>query len=134
MLINVPLLKIADEYEEEGFQIIGDFHDLFILGEDGGLHYLNIQGMVGTRYQELKFKTQYSDIWGEELFEKVNFLGLMDLDAKRFKADKDPRYLEIRKAIENYFKELEEAANKEEAEMLEELIGEIEERKGKENG
>lgn len=125
MLINVPLLKIADEYEEEGFQIIGDLHDLFILGEDGGLHYLNIQGMVGTRYQELKFKTRYSDIWGEELFEKVNFLGLMDLDAKRFKADKDPRYLEIRKAIENYFKEIEEAAKKEEAEMLEELIKEI---------
>lgn len=56
----------------------------------------------------------------------------MDLDAKRFKADKDPRYLEIRKAIEDYFKEIEEAANKEEAEMLEELIGEIEEREGKE--
>lgn len=128
MLINVPLLKIADEYEEEGFQIIGNLHDLFILGEDGGLHYLNIQGMVGTRYQELKFKTRYSDIWGEELFEKVNFLGLMDLDAKRFKADKDPRYLEIRKAIENYFKELEEAAKKEEAEMLGKLIEEIEER------
>ena len=128
MLINVPLLKIADEYEEEGFQIIGDFHDLFTLGEDGGLHYLNIQGMVGTKYQELKFKTQYSDIWDEELFEKVNFLGLMDLDAKRFKADKDPRYLEIRKAIENYFKEIEEAANKEEAEMLEKLTEEIEER------
>ena len=51
----------------------------------------------------------------EELFEKVNFLGLMDLDAKRFKVDKDPRYLEIRKAIENYFKEIEEAAKKEEA-------------------
>lgn len=104
MLIKLPLLKIKDGYEPDGYLIRGDFHDLFILGKDGGLHYLNIQGMVGTEYGGLKFQTTYSELWQEEIFDKVNFLELMDLDAKRLEVENDPKYIHLKDRIKKYFK------------------------------
>lgn len=104
MLIKLPLLKIKDGYEPDGYLIRGDFHDLFILGKDGGLHYLNIQGMVGTEYGGLKFQTTYSELWQEEIFDKVNFLELMDLDAKRLEIESDPKYIQLKDRIKKYFK------------------------------
>lgn len=104
MLIKLPLLKIKDGYKPDGYLIRGDFHDLFILGKDGGLHYLNIQGMVGTEYGGLKFQTTYSELWQEEIFDKVNFLELMDLDAKRLEVENDPKYIHLKDRIKKYFK------------------------------
>lgn len=121
MLIRLPLLKIKDGYEPDGYLIRGDFHDLFVLGKDGGLHYLNIQGMAGTEYDGVKFQTTYSELWQEEIFEKVNFLELMDLDAKRLEIEKDPKYIELKDLIKKYFEAAERKFEEETLAAIEEV-------------
>lgn len=116
MLTKLPLLKIKDDYKKDGYLLSGDNHDLYILGKDGGLHYLNIQGMVGTEYNDLKFQTTYSEIWEEEIFDKVNFLELMEIDAKRLEIESDQNYIKLKDLIKKYF---EVAERKFEEKMLE---------------
>lgn len=104
--IKLPLLRLeGTDHLEESYLLSGDPHDLYILGDDGGLHYLNIQAMVGTQYGEVKFKAEYNELWGLNVFEKIDFLGLMDLEAKRLKIEEDQEYLKLKAAVKSYFEE-----------------------------
>lgn len=101
-LTHLPILKVRDgDYERF---ITGGVHDFYILGDDGGLHYLNIQGMYGTENEEdVNLVADYDPDWGFKYFEKVNSLGLMNIDAKRFGVENDSEFIKLKEQVENYF-------------------------------
>ena len=100
-LTELPVLKIKGSVM--GNRILGsNVHDTYVLGKDGGLHYLNIQGMIGTEYGELEFEVEDDDSY-ERTFKSWNFIGLMDHDAKRLGIEEEEEYKEARKKIKNIF-------------------------------
>ena len=130
-LTELPVLKIKGSVM--GNRILGsNVHDTYVLGKDGGLHYLNIQGMIGTEYGELEFEVEDDDSY-ERTFKSWNFIELMDHDAKRLGLEEEEEYKEARKQIKNIFikamKDKDERRNKI---MMEVLKQHFEEFKGKE--
>lgn len=112
-LTELPVLKIKGNVI--GNRILGsNVHDTYVLGKDGGLHYLNIQGMIGTEYGELEFDVEDDDY--ERTFKSWNFIELMDHDAKRLGLKEEEEYKEARKKIKDIFikamKEKDERQNK----------------------
>ena len=100
-LTKLPVLKIKGSVI--GNRILGsNVHDTYVLGKDGGLHYLNIQGMIGTEYGELEFEVEDDDSY-ERTFKSWNFIELMDHDAKRLGIEEEEEYKEARKKIKNIF-------------------------------
>ena len=129
-LTELPVLKIKGSVM--GNRILGsNVHDTYVLGKDGGLHYLNIQGMIGTEYGELEFEVEDDDSY-ERTFKSWNFIELMDHDAKRLGIEEEEEYKEARKKIKNIFikafKDKDERQNKI---MMEVLKQHFEEFKGK---
>ena len=129
-LTELPVLKIKGSVM--GNRILGsNVHDTYVLGKDGGLHYLNIQGMIGTEYGELEFEVEDDDSY-ERTFKSWNFIELMDHDAKRLGIEEEEEYKEARKKIKNIFikafKDKDERQNKI---MMEVLKQHFEEYKGK---
>ena len=100
-LTELPVLKIKGNVM--GNRVLGsNVHDTYVLGKDGGLHYLNIQGMIGTEYGELEFEVEDDDSY-ERTFKSWNFIELMDHDAKRLGIEEEEEYKEARKKIKNIF-------------------------------
>ena len=100
-LTELPVLKIKGNMM--GNRVLGsNVHDTYVLGKDGGLHYLNIQGMIGTEYGELEFEVEDDDSY-ERTFQSWNFIELMDHDAKRLGIEEEEEYKEARKKIKNIF-------------------------------
>lgn len=130
-LTELPVLKIKGSVM--GNRILGsNVHDTYVLGKDGGLHYLNIQGMIGTEYGELEFEVEDDDSY-ERTFKSWNFIELMDHDAKRLGLEEEEEYKEARKKIKNIF--IKAMKNKDERQnkiMTEVLHQHFEEFKGKE--
>lgn len=126
-LTKLPVLKINGNVM--GNRILGNnVHDTYVLGKDGGLHYLNIQGMIGTEYGELEFEVEDDDY--ERTFKSWNFIELMDHDAKRLGIEEEEEYKEARKQIKNIFikamKDKDERQNKIMMEVLKQHFEELE--------
>lgn len=103
-LTSTPLIKVKDKDDGECY-VVGDSpHDQFILGKDGGLHYMNLQCCESTEYGAYKFELEEVPFdYMDKTFEKVDFLDLMDLDAKRLGLEDDKKYLDLRKNIDALF-------------------------------
>ncbi len=129
-LTELPVLKIKGN--TLGNRVLSsNVHDTYVLGKDGGLHYLNIQGMIGTEYGELEFEVEEDDY--ERNFKSWNFIELMDHDAKKLGIEEEEEYKETRKKIKNIFikamKDKDERQNKIMMEVLHQHFEEIEEGK-----
>ena len=105
-LTELPVLRVKNSHENNirvEHKVVGDnVHDKYVLGKDGGLHYLNIQGYVGTEYGEMLFDVEEDEEYGG-VFESWNFFELMDHDAKRLKIADYENYKELKKALKNIF-------------------------------
>lgn len=103
-LTSTPLIKVKDKDDVESF-VVGDSpHDQFILGKDGGMHYMNLQCCESTEYGAYNFELEEVPFdYMDKTFEKVDFLDLMDLDAKRLGIEDDKKYLDLRKNIDALF-------------------------------
>ena len=103
-LTSTPLIKVKDKDDGECY-VVGDSpHDQFILGKDGGMHYMNLQCCESTEYEAYKFELEEVPFdYMDKTFEKVDFLDLMDLDAKRLGLEDDKKYLDLRKNIDALF-------------------------------
>ncbi len=123
-LTNTPLIKVISEGEKESHIVGNNTHDQFILGENGGLHYYNLQCCASTEYGDYKFdvKEPENDYELERYFDKVDFIDLMDIDAERFGLEDDSRYLLLKKEIEKLFEIRMADAEKEKLELMEKYI------------
>lgn len=105
-LTQLPVLRVKnsdEKYIKVKHRVLGDnVHDKYVLGKDGGLHYLNIQGYVGTEYDEMSFDVEEDEEYGK-IFESWNFLELMEHDAKRLKIADYESYKDLKKALRNLF-------------------------------
>lgn len=104
-LTQLPVLRVkySHEFYKVEHRVVGDnVHDKYVLGKDGGLHYLNIQGYVGTEYDEMSFDVEEDEEYGK-IFESWNFLELMEHDAKRLKIADYENYKELKKALRDLF-------------------------------
>lgn len=104
-LTQLPVLRVkySHEFYKVEHRVVGDnVHDKYVLGKDGGLHYLNIQGYVGTEYDEMSFDVKEDEEYGK-IFESWNFLELMEHDAKRLKIADYENYKELKKALRDLF-------------------------------
>ena len=105
-LTSTPLIRVISEGEEQS-HIVGDnAHDQFILGNDGGLHYYNLQCCDSTEEggsYKFDVKEPESDYELERYFDTVDFIDLMDLDAERLDLKDDKKYLDLRKNIDALF-------------------------------
>ena len=130
-LTELPVLKINGNMMRN--RVLGsNVHDTYVLGKDGGLHYLNIQGMIGTEYGELEFEVEDDDSY-ERTFKSWNFIELMDHDAKRLGLEEEEEYKEARKQIKNIFiKAMKDKDERQNKIMMEVLKQHFEEFKGKE--
>lgn len=118
-LTELPVLKIKNSLMRD--RVIGsNVHDIYVLGKDGGLHYLNIQGMIGTEYGELEFEVEKDERY--KVFESWNFIKLMDHDAKRLGISESEDYKKTKEKIKDIFtkafNEKEERKNRELIEVL----------------
>lgn len=105
-LTQLPVLRVKNSHENNvkvEHKVVGaNVHDKYVLGKDGGLHYLNIQGYIGTEYGEMSFDVEEDEEY-RGVFESWNFLELMEHDAKRLKVDNYLNYRELKKALRNLF-------------------------------
>lgn len=122
-LTSTPLIKVKDKDDGENY-IVGDSpHDQFILGKDGGLHYMNLQCCESTEYGAYKFDLEEAPFdYMDKTFEKVDFLDLMDLDADRFNLKDDERYIALRNDIKKLFNKAMEDKEKEKVGKLSEVL------------
>lgn len=105
-LTETPLIKVIGEGEKQSHIVGANPHDQFILGENGGLHYYNLQCCDSTEeYGGYKFDVKVPDNEFEEItFDTVDFIDLIDIDAERFGLKDDKEYLELKSKLENLFK------------------------------
>lgn len=105
-LTELPVLRVKnkdEKYIKVEHRVVGDnVHDKYVLGKDGGLHYLNIQGYAGTEYGEMLFDVEEDEEY-RGVFESWNFLELMEHDAKRLKITDDSNYKRHKQAISGLF-------------------------------
>lgn len=103
-LTSTPLIKVKDKDDVESF-VVGDSpHDQFILGKDGGMHYMNLQCCESTEYGAYKFELEEVPFdYMDKTFEKVDFLELMDLDADKLNLTEDELYIKLRYYIKLLF-------------------------------
>lgn len=105
-LTELPVLRVKDSSYDNcnvEFKVVGDnVHDQYVLGKDGGLHYLNTHCYAGTEYGEMKFDVKEDEEYGK-VFESWDFFELMEHDAKRLKVDNHLNYGELKKALRNLF-------------------------------
>ena len=103
-LTSTPLIKVKDKDDGESY-VVGDSpHDQFILGKDGGIHYMNLQCCESTQYGAYKFDLEEVPFdYMDKTFEKVDFLDLMDLDADRLNIKDDDIYIRLRYCIQRLF-------------------------------
>lgn len=105
-LTELPVLRVKNSNENNvkvEHKVVGaNVHDQYVLGKDGGLHYLNIQGYIGTEYGEMSFDVEEDEEY-RGVFESWNFLELMDHDAKRLKIADYANYKNLKKALRNLF-------------------------------
>lgn len=122
-LTSTPLIKVKDKDDGESY-VVGDSpHDQFILGRDGGLHYMNLQCCESTEYGAYKFNLEEAPFdYMDKTFEKVDFLDLMDLDADRFNLKDDERYIALRNDIKKLFNKTMEDKEKEKVGKLSEVL------------
>ena len=123
-LTSAPLIKVKDKDDGECY-VVGDSpHDQFILGKDGGLHYMNLQCCESTEYGAYKFELEEVPFdYMEKTFEKVDFLDLMDLDADRFNLKEDELYIKLRYHIKRLFDKAIEDKELEKIGKLSEVLG-----------
>lgn len=122
-LTSTPLIKVKDKDDGECY-VVGDSpHDQFILGKDGGMHYMNLQCCESTEYGAYKFELEEVPFdYMDKTFEKVDFLDLMDLDADRFNLKDDERYIALRNDIKKLFDKAMEDKEKEKVGKLSEIL------------
>ncbi len=105
-LTQLPVLRVKNSHENNvkvEHKIVGaNVHDKYVLGKDGGLHYLNIQGYIGTEYGEISFDVEEDEEYGG-VFESWNFFELMEHDAKILKINDHFTYKELKKSLRNLF-------------------------------
>lgn len=105
-LTKLPVLRVKDSSYDNcnvEFKVVGDnVHDQYVLGKDGGLHYLNTHCYAGTEYGEMKFDVKEDEEYGK-VFESWNFFELMEHDARRLKIIDDSNYKRHKQAISNLF-------------------------------
>lgn len=105
-LTELPVLRVKNSNENNvkvEHKVVGaNVHDKYVLGKDGGLHYLNTHCYAGTEYGEMKFDVKEDEEYGG-VFESWNFFELMDYDAKRLKIDDYENYKDLKKALKNLF-------------------------------
>lgn len=105
-LTQLPVLRVKDSSYDNcnvEFKVVGDnVHDQYVLGKDGGLHYLNTHCYAGTEYGEMKFDVKEDEEYGK-VFESWNFFELMEHDARRLKIIDDSNYKRHKQAISNLF-------------------------------
>lgn len=118
-LTSTPLIKVKDK-DDGNTYIVGDSpHDQFILGKDGGLHYMNLQDCESTQHGAYKFELEEVPFdYMDKTFEKVDFLDLMDLDAERLGIINDFSYIQLRSDIKKIF---DKAMNEKEQEKVNKL-------------
>lgn len=104
-LTMLPFLKVQMSGEDKPRIVGSDCHDAYILGKDGGLHYMNMQGSISTEFSdEAKFIVDEPP--EDEVlryFDKIDLFNLMDIDAKRFDIDKSEEYLKCREELRELF-------------------------------
>lgn len=105
-LTKLPVLRVKDSSYDNcnvEFKVVGDnVHDQYVLGKDGGLHYLNTHCYAGTKYGEMKFDVKEDEEYGK-VFESWDFLELMEHDAKRLKITDDLNYKRHKQALSDLF-------------------------------
>ena len=123
-LTSTPLIKVKDKDDGESY-VVGDSpHDQFILGKDGGLHYMNLQCCESTEYGAYKFELEEVPFdYMEKTFEKVDFLDIMDLDADRLNLKEDELYIKLRYYIKRLFDKAIEDKELEKIGKLSEILG-----------
>lgn len=122
-LTSTPLIKVKDKDDGESY-VVGDSpHDQFILGKDGGLHYMNLQCCESTEYGAYKFELEEVPFdYMDKTFEKVDFLDLMDLDAERFGIINYFSYIQLRKDINKLFDKVMDEKEQEKVDKLSEVL------------
>lgn len=105
-LTELPVLRVKDSSYDNcnvEFKVVGNnVHDQYVLGKDGGLHYLNTHCYAGTEYGEMKFDVKEDEEYGK-VFESWNFFELMEHDAKRLKITNDSNYKRHKQALSELF-------------------------------
>ena len=103
-LTSTPLIKVKDKEDGECYAVGDSPRDQFILGKDGGLHYMNLQCCESTQYGAYEFDIEEAPFdYMDKTFEKVDFLDLMDLDADRLNIKDDDIYTKLRYCIQRLF-------------------------------
>lgn len=122
-LTSTPLIKVKDKDDGESY-VVGDSpHDQFILGKDGGLHYMSLQSCESTRYGAYKFELEEAPFdYMDKTFEKVDFLDLMDLDAERLGIINDFSYIQLRGDIKKLFDKAMDEKEQEKVNKLSEVL------------
>lgn len=122
-LTRLPIIRVKSDFDEEGRIVGNNVHDQYVLGENGGLHYFNMQGCAGTEYGEYEFFVEepQDEYEIKKTFDTANFLELMDIDAKNLDISEDEEYLKLRKSIEDIFLK----AGEEKQKRLEDILAEM---------
>lgn len=124
-LTRLPVLKIKNESYD---RYLGEnIHDMYVLGKDGGLHYLNIQGMYGTEHDELEFDVEEDEYWGK-IFESWDFIELMEHDAKRLGIEENEEYKKIKNKLDEIFDNALERKEDSRDELIIKMIKEYEDK------
>lgn len=105
-LTELPVLRVKNSNENNvkvEHKVVGaNVHDKYVLGKDGGLHYLNTHCYAGTEYGEMLFDVEEDEEY-RGVFESWNFFELMDHDAKRLKITDDSNYKRHKQALSDLF-------------------------------
>ena len=107
-LTELPVLRVKNSNENNvkvEHKVVGaNVHDQYVLGKDGGLHYLNIQGYIGTEYGEMSFDVEEDEEY-RGVFESWNFLELMEHDAKKINITDSEEYKYHKAGLKKIFEQ-----------------------------
>lgn len=106
-LTQLPVLRVkySHEFYKVEHRVVGDnVHDKYVLGKDGGLHYLNIQGYIGTEYGEMLFDVEEDEEY-RGVFESWNFIELMEHDAEKLNITDSEEYKHYKAGLEKIFEQ-----------------------------
>lgn len=120
-LTELPVLRVKDSSYDNcnvEFKVVGDnVHDQYVLGKDGGLHYLNTHCYAGTEYGEMKFDVKEDEEYGK-VFESWNFFELMDHDAKKINITDSEEYKYHKAGLKKIFEQGLKEENKRNIELF----------------
>ena len=112
--MRYPIIRVKDNCFKDGEHIVGEnIHDLlYVDSKTGAIHYLNIQGMVGTKYPDEGYSFVGADkgewsITCEPEIEMVSLEELIDMAAEHLEEGTKAKIRFYKALKQHWDKELE---------------------------